>query len=186
MMLTRLAGHVSKVALFALALGAATTTLPQEGSAQVTAFKQAVAETGARDDAIAKFYRQQDFEGIWIGTEDLHRQRRSALLDALRRAGDHGLPVARYDADKLERQMAAVRSPRDLGQVEVEMTRLYLQYARDLQSGALIPSKVVSAIKREVSYTDRAELLRGFMEGQPASYLRDLAPRTIEYGALMK
>ncbi len=186
MVLTGLAGRMSKAALFALALGAAAMSLPQAGVAQVTAFKQAVAETGARDDAIAKFYRQQDFEGIWTGGDDLHRQRRSALLDALRRAGDHGLPVARYDADKLERQMAAVHSPRDLGQLEVEMTRVYLMYARDLQSGALVPSKVVSAIKREVSYTDRAELLRGFVQGPPASYLRNLAPRTIEYGALMK
>lgn len=186
MELTGFAGRTTKAALFALVLGAGGIALPHTGVAQVTAFKQAVAETGARDGDIAKFYRQQDFEGIWTGNEDVHRARRAALLDALRRADDHGLPVARYDADKLERQMAAARTPRDLGQIEVEMTRMYLQYARDLQSGALIPSRTVSAIKREVRYTDRSELLRGLVAGRPAGYLRSLAPRTIEYSALMK
>jgi hypothetical protein len=35
--------------------------------------------------------------------------------------------------------------------IEVEMTRMFLQYARDIQSGALIPGEVVSQIKREAS-----------------------------------
>nr|WP_025062198.1 L,D-transpeptidase family protein [Sulfitobacter guttiformis] len=156
-------------------------------SAEVTtAFKQAVAETGSRDADIAKFYREQNFEGVWTGAGELHQARRAALLDALRHAGDHGLPIARYDADTLERQMKNARSARDLGLIEVEMTRMFLQYARDIQSGALVPGKVVSAIKREVSYTDREELISGFLSAQPAAYLRSLAPRTIEYAALMK
>ena len=170
----------------ALALGALLIVPPQHARAQVTAFKQAVAETGSRDDDIAKFYRAQNFEGVWTGASELHQKRRAALLDALRRAGDHGLPVARYDADDLERQMTNARSARDLGMIDVEMTRMFLQYARDIQSGALVPQKVVSAIKREVEYTDRASLISGFLAAQPAAYLRNLAPKTLEYASLMK
>ena len=147
-----------KAVAFAIALGALFVA-PQASYAQVTAFKQAVAETGARDDDIAKFYRAQNFEGVWTGETELHAARRAALLDALRRAGDHGLPVARYDADALERRMRNARSARDLGLIEVEMTRMFLQYARDVQSGALVPSRVIGAVKREVSYADRAELI---------------------------
>ncbi len=178
--------NAPKSVALALALGALFVSAPQQADAQVTAFKQAVAETGSRDDDIAKFYRAQNFEGVWTGSDEIHQARRAALLDALRRAGDHGLPIARYDADALERQMAGARSARDLGMVEVEMTRMFLQYARDIQSGALIPQKVVSAIKREVSYTDRAELISGFLSARPSAYLRSLAPRTVEYSALMK
>ena len=178
--------HAPKSVAFVLALGALFVGAPKQADAQVTAFKQAVAETGSRDDDIAKFYRAQNFEGVWTGSGEIHQARRAALLDALRRAGDHGLPVARYDVDALERQMANARSARDLGLIEVEMTRIFLQYARDIQSGALVPQKVVSAIKREVSYTDRAELISGFLAARPAAYLRSLAPRTVEYGALMK
>ncbi|KEJ88518.1 L,D-transpeptidase family protein [Sulfitobacter donghicola] len=180
----RLSGPKSIAAAIALSAFFLTTAEPVH--AQVTAFKQAVAETGSRDDDIAKFYRAQNFEGIWTGDDETHRARRAALLNALRHAGDHGLPVARYDVDALERQMANARSARDLGIIEVEMTRMFLQYARDLQSGALTPHKVVSAIKREVAYTDRAELISGFLAARPAAYLRGLAPRTIEYSALMK
>ena len=176
----------AKSAALAVALGAFLIAPPQQAGAQVTAFKQAVAETGSRDADIAKFYRAQNFEGVWTGSDENHQARRAALLDALRRAGDHGLPVTRYDADALERQMKNARSARDLGMIEVEMTRMFLQYARDIQSGALVPSKVVSAIKREVEYTDRAELISGFLSAQPAAYLRGLAPRTIEYNSLMK
>ncbi|MCX7565510.1 L,D-transpeptidase family protein [Sulfitobacter sp. F26169L] len=178
--------NAPKSVAFALALGALFVASPQQAGAQVTAFKQAVAETGSRDDDIAKFYRAQNFEGVWTGPDEIHQARRAALLDALRRAGDHGLPVARYDADALERQMRNARSARDLGMIEVEMTRMFLQYARDIQSGALVPQKVVSAIKREVSYTDRAELISGLLSARPAAYLRSLAPRTIEYSNLMK
>lgn len=178
--------NAPRTVALALAMGAFLIVPPQQAGAQATAFKQAVAETGSHDDDIAKFYRTQNFEGVWTGSDEIHQARRAALLDALRRAGDHGLPVARYDADALERQMMNARSARDLGMIEVEMTRMFLQYARDIQSGALIPSKVVSEIKREVGYTDRAELISGFLSSQPVAYLRSLAPKTFEYASLMK
>ncbi|MEQ6248054.1 L,D-transpeptidase family protein [Sulfitobacter sp. HNIBRBA3233] len=174
------------MAILGAAVGVGLAIAPGVASAQVTAFKQAVAETGARDDAIAAFYRGQNFEAIWTGADDTHMARRAALLSALRSAGDHGLPVARYDVDALERRMATARTPRDLGALEVEMTQMFLRYARDIQSGALVPSRVVSGIKREIEYTDPATLLAGLLRAQPASYLRDLAPRTVEYTALMK
>lgn len=170
----------------ALVLGIGFGSAPDQVQAQVTAFKQAVAETGARDADIAAFYRGQDFEGIWTGQNETHAARRAALLNALRRAADHGLPAPRYDAEALEQQMRNARSARDLGIIEVEMTRMFLRYARDIQSGALIPQDVVSAIKREVEYADRAELISGLLSAQPAAYLRGLAPRTVEYAALMK
>lgn len=179
--------NAPKSVAFALALGMLFSTTPVQVDAEVTtAFRQAVAETGSRDDDIAKFYRTQNFEGVWTGASAIHQARRAALLDALRHAGDHGLPVARYDADALERQMSTARSARDLGIIEVEMTRMFLQYARDIQNGALVPQKVVSAIKREVEYTDRSELIAGLLSSSPAAYLRSLAPRTFEYSALMK
>lgn len=175
-----------KSVVFALVLGALFVAPPQQAVAQVTAFKQAVAETGSRDDDIAKFYRAQNFEGVWTGEGEIYTARRAALLDALRHAGDHGLPVARYDVDALEAQMRSARSARDLGILDVEMTRMFLQYARDIQSGALMPGQVINAIKREVEYTDRAELISGFLSARPAAYLRGLAPRTVEYAALIK
>ena len=55
--------------------------------------------------------------------------------------------------------MKAARGPRERGTVEVEISRVFLQYARDLQTGALIPSRVNSAIVRKVPYRDRTSYL---------------------------
>ena len=49
-----------------LALMVGLTSAPA-AQAQVTAFRQAVAETAARDDDVAAFYRARNFEGIWSG-----------------------------------------------------------------------------------------------------------------------
>lgn len=175
-----------RTAILAAMIVGALAVLPSGATAQVPAFKQAVAENGARHDAIAAFYRTQDFEGIWTGNAPLHKARRTAMMDALRRAGDHGLPVARYQVASLEARMKAARTPRDLGEIEVEMTRIFLRYARDLQNGALDPARVVPAIKRRVERNDGQLLLAGFVAAQPAAFLRKLAPRTVEYNALMK
>ena len=68
-------------------------------AAQVTAFKQAVAETAAQDEDIAVFYREAGYAPIWTGPEDIHRARRSELLRAITGAEAHGLPTSRYDPD---------------------------------------------------------------------------------------
>ena len=67
--------------------------------AQAAAFVQAVAEAAADDDVIADFYRDTGYEAIWTDADDADR--RQAFLSALATAGDHGLPVARYDGAAL-------------------------------------------------------------------------------------
>jgi murein L,D-transpeptidase YcbB/YkuD len=173
---------------FSLVLAAGVSLLMFAGApaqAQVTAFKQAVAEAGATDADIAAFYRQGEFDAIWTGEDD--HPRRKALIDALRDAGMHGLPTARYDLDGLMARMAAARSARDLGLLEIELSRVFLQYARDMQTGALIPSRIDSDIKREIPYRDRASYLKSIARSDdPAAFMQSLVPSTPEYRALFK
>lgn len=154
--------------------------------AQVTAFKQAVAETASQDRDVADFYRTQNYAAIWTGDSAEYRTRRQALFQAIAQADVHGLPVARYKADELMAQLRDVRSHRDRGMAEVAMTQTFLRFARDMQSGALTPSKVVSDIKREVSYREEGETLAQFLRSNPSSFFKTLAPRTNEYARLMK
>ncbi|MEO1703737.1 MAG: murein L,D-transpeptidase, partial [Pseudomonadota bacterium] len=65
-------------------------------AAQVTAFKQAVAEAAASDPALATFYRERNYEPIWTGSSAEDRARRIALLEAVSGAERHGLPAAQY------------------------------------------------------------------------------------------
>jgi len=82
--------------------------------------------------------------------------------------------------------MSQVRSLRDLGQVEFALTRAYLYYARDVQSGVLVPARIDSGIKRAVTDRPAAMHLDMLKTGAPQRVLRSLAPQTNAYARLMK
>jgi murein L,D-transpeptidase YcbB/YkuD len=170
----------------AVLVAAALNMTPAPATAQVTAFKQAVAEAASRDDDIAAFYRANGFSPIWTGAGEDDRNRRAELLKALKAATAHGLPNGRYDPDAMMAMLAAVRTPRDRGMAEVEMSRVFLKYARDIQTGVLIPNRIDSGIVRTIDYRDRTETLKCIVTDKPASFFRALPPRSMEYNALLK
>ena len=160
---------------------------PASAQVTLTGFHQAVAETAARDEDLASFYRARNFEGVWTGDDPRVVNRRNALLFALSEAPAHGLPADRFDVDALIAALHAADNPFEQGQMEVELSRLFLDYARDVNTGILTPRNVVSAIKREVPLIDRLELMDGFVAARsPQGYLRSLAPQSPEYTRLMR
>ncbi|PSL19327.1 L,D-transpeptidase family protein [Shimia abyssi] len=166
---------------------AVVLTLSSGTAHAFTAFKQAVAESAARDADVAAFYRENGYEPVWTGPGDMDRARRKALTEALARVDDHALPAARYDADGLVSMMANARSARDLGKVEVALTKAFLEYGRDVSSGMLIPKTIDSDIVREIPRKDRKIMMQEFTaSADPRGYVRSLPPMTIEYVRLMK
>ncbi len=159
---------------------------PGAARAQPTAFRQAVAEAAYGDDAIAAFYRKAGYAPIWTGRDDAARARRAALIEALRGADLHGLPVARYDPEALLAQMAAARTTRDLGLVEVALSRALVTYANDVHGGLLEPARIDKDIDRANPRLDPAEILSGISGEDPAAYIRSLAPSSREYRALLR
>ncbi len=162
-----------------------SASVPSSAAAENTAFKQAVASAAARDSDISAFYQANGYESIWTG-KGRDRKRRAALIDALERAGDHGLPQGRYDLAGLQSRMQNARTAAEVGALEVEMSRVFLQYARDIQTGVLVPGRVDKAIVRQVPYRDRGSYLTNFAKSSPTGFFRALPPDTPEYTALMK
>lgn len=154
--------------------------------AQVTPFMQAVAQAASGDEGIAAFYRTNGYKPIWTGTGPQDIARRTALLNALQQAGDHALPVASYNIERLSAKLSRIDSERDLGLAEVEMSRVFLKYARDIQTGVLSPKNVDDDIVRDIPLRDRTKLLEEFSVAMPAAFLRDLPPQAPEYSRLMK
>lgn len=148
------------------------------------AFSQSVATAASDDKAISSFYRDSGYAPIWTGAG--HEARRSALLNALAGAGAHGLPVKRYDPAAIIEASRAARTEGDRGRLDVMMTRALLDYAHDVQTGALNPGKILSLIKREVPVRDRRANLEAFLAGEPVAFLKSLPPRTQAYAQLMR
>ncbi|MFV2052878.1 L,D-transpeptidase family protein [Aliiroseovarius sp. YM-037] len=178
-----------RVARLVVALAAyfiAATLIGAPATAQVTAFKQAVAEAASDDEAIAAFYRGRNYEPLWTGDGSRDRQRRRAFLRALNSAGDHALPVNRYRPDEIRAMLRDVRTPRERGALEVDLSRRYLRFSRDLQTGIIDnPRRVDSGIVRQIPRRDRVELLQTLATRSPNAVFRSLAPRTPEYTRLM-
>lgn len=153
-------------------------------SSEIGAFSQSVAAAASDDAAIADFYRDSDYAPIWTGQGQ--ELRRSALLAALAGAGAHALPLNRYDPAALIAASRAARTEGDRGRLDVMMTKALLDYAHDVQTGALEPGKVLGLIKREVPLRDRRANLEAFVAGEPVAFLKSLPPRTQAYAQLMR
>lgn len=148
-------------------------------------FRQALAAAAARDDAVARFYRDSGYAAMWTAEGPVAEARRMALLNALDAAPLHALPIQRYDAAALRRAFRDLRSEGDRGRLEVRMTRALLDFARDLHSGALVPKSVDPGLVRDVPRATPEAILAGFM-ADPARFLHGLAPRNPEYARLLK
>ncbi len=166
--------------------GLAAAMVSAQTQAMETAFRRALAEAAAPDRALSAYYRATGYAPLWTGEGGADLARRAALLRALGAADVHGLPARRYDAPGLMARLGDIRSVRALAEAEVEMSRAYLAYARDLQSGILIPSRVDGDIKREVVRREVADLLDEMRAGEPRQILRALAPQSNEYRRLQK
>ena len=154
--------------------------------AQVTAFMQAVAEAAASDRGIADFYKSNGYKGIWTGKGGRDKQRREAFLRAVAEADAHGLPASRYDPQTLGINIRSVKSERDLGRLEVEFSRLFLLYARDIQTGILTPGRIDEGLVREVPLRGRTATLSAFSKSSPKGFIKSLPPKDPEYARLMK
>ncbi|MEL6959338.1 MAG: L,D-transpeptidase family protein [Pseudomonadota bacterium] len=167
-------------------MSALVLTAPTPSTAQTTAFKLAVAEAAAFDEDVAAFYRERNFEGLWTGADDAATDRRNALLSVFARAADHGLPAARYDADALMARLMTAETAAEKGALDVELSMLFLSYARAIQTGILTPRAVVNDIKREVPLRDRLTYLQEFAAASPQAYLASLPPASPEYARLLR
>jgi murein L,D-transpeptidase YcbB/YkuD len=159
---------------------------PAPSAAQVTVFKQAIAEAAAGDDDVAAFYREADYAPLWTGGEEIHARRLQDLVRAVSGAAAHGLPAERYSPERIEAVLRSIATERDRGRAEVELSRLFLRYARDVQTGILTPSDIDPDIKREVPLRSREGLLRAFSKSTPGAFLRSLPPASSRYAQLMK
>ncbi|WP_282077182.1 L,D-transpeptidase family protein [Epibacterium ulvae] len=185
--LPRKTRHTIKAGLFAFALaGFAWGISGSTATAQVTAFKQAVAEAASDNTDVSAFYRANGYDAIWTGSDKASLKRRQALLQALLDAPAHGLPDQTSMVAKLTEALKSVQTTRDLGRVEAALSKAFVTYAEDLKTGMLVPSKIDDGMVRKKADLDAEALFTGLMAEQPTAYMRNLAPDSPQYRALMR
>ena len=175
-----------RILVTAAVILAGSSAVAEDRRLAITPFVQAVAEAAASDREVAAFYRDTGYQPIWTGDDARSKERREAFLRAVEDAPAHGLPADRYRPDTLAEDLRNIRSDRELGRAEVALSKLFLQYAQDIQTGLLVPGQIDSGIVREVPRRDRTALLSAFSKTTPATFIRRLPPQTPEYARLMR
>ena len=135
--------------------------------------------------SILDFYKENGYELIWLKNNEVSRQRRAELVNSLKTASFHGLPVKKYQVKKLLSRLSASDTLFEIGFLEGLFMSSFTEYASDMNSGALVPSEVDTDIVRQVDLKDPSFYIRGLISRNPYDYFRSLGPQSSEYGRLL-
>lgn len=130
------------------------------------------------DDAdLASFYGSNGLRPIFLGPEG--EARRLALRDAIGNVPRHGIPVARYQPDRLTATEGLA--------AEIAHAHALSRLLRDLTGGVLNPTRVDPEIKRQPVRTAVVPLLARFeAAADPAAVLAGAGPDHPAYLALQQ
>ena len=151
-------------------------------SAQSLALKSALEAKLGRNATAIQAYAQRGFKPIWLTEDGGVNDHARVLVQVLSKAGDHALPVAKYQGSLLSGRLAA-GSP----QLEADLTAAYLSYAQDVGSGLLEPRSVDRELYFEREPRDPGLLIT--QAGQAtdmAAFLDSLPPQDPAYRRLVE
>lgn len=179
-------GARSVLRLVSIAVLAAFLAAPPAAMAQspVGTFGTTLLEAAGQDAAIADFYRAHGYRTLWTGAED--EARRAALFAAFAHAEDHGLPDGRHDGNDLAARFLSLQSEAQRARLEVDVTRAFLAYARDVQTGFLTPAEIDPGMVRDVLRRDPRATLEAFAMADPAKFIAALPPEAPQYAELQR
>lgn len=172
--------------MFAACLAVSATLTHADSIGSGSAFRLAVAEASLPQYDIVDFYRANNFAPVWVGDTAVHAARRGSLIQALSTAQLHGLPADNYDVSGLLSKLQDARTPRDLGAAEAALTRAYIRYARDVQTGVLRPSEIDDGLVRQVQRRSVPDLMSALVADTDGSAITRLVPQSSQYRALLK
>ena len=181
-----LSGFRTRTGIVITACFLASASFANTDSRSETAFQMAVAEFAPSGSGIAEFYRNNGFAPIWVGDTAQHKTRRAKLIRALSTTHIHGLPEGSYSVQALVEEMQDARTTRDLGAVEIKLSRAFVEYAKHLQSGALRPSEIDDGLVRTVQKLSAKDHLQGLISADNGTYFDQLMPQSTQYRGLMK
>lgn len=141
--------------------------------------------TGDRNAPAHIFYEQRGHRPLWLSGEGEPTPAARSLIAWAGEADAHGLPPARYGVDALAERLDE-GGAQAAAALELDLTQLFLGYARDISSGLLEPSEVGRQIHIEPRRPDPAQLLASAAGARDIGlFLTRLAPSSPDYDRLV-
>lgn len=136
------------------------------------------------DDRIVEVYvfyaADRDYKPLWVRDNGPKAKARD-VLDVFRSAGKLGLNPNNYRIAQIERMMT-VTTPRELAELELLLTRAFIDFGRDINRGVVLPNEA----SRENAITSKELGALTLIDGAEnadyiADYVRTLEPQSPEY-----
>ncbi len=143
-----------------------------------------VSGLSSSDKTIRSFYKARNFDPIWVGNKN--KKRRRALLDALAKAGDHGLPEASYRVSELKSALNKSRGADALAVAEVIATKAFLRYAQDISTGVVESNRLHKNISVRPRKINQNSLLQAMSKSSGKAFIASLAPGHSDYASLLE
>ncbi|MXU66245.1 L,D-transpeptidase family protein [Oceanomicrobium pacificus] len=151
-------------------------------NAEQAALYAEIRKTGKLAEDLMGFYQARGFKPVWVGQRAASR----ALVATLADADSHALPLARYNAGQVQKELNAARGTTARAAAEIRATQMFLQYAHDISSGLVEPRRIDSEMSVPRPRRSDAALLNGLNKHRnTAGYLAALAPATANYKGLL-
>lgn len=139
------------------------------------------------DDRIVEVYvfyaSDRDYKPLWVRDNGPKTKARD-VLKVFQDAGKLGLNPANYRVVQIERMMD-LKAPRELAELELLLTRSFIDFGRDINRGVVLPSDA----SRENAITAKELGALTLIDGAEtahniADYVRTLEPQSPEYQRL--
>lgn len=176
---------VIQTVLVALFMG-----IPVKGSLDInlpTPLELALITEIKGDASTEKFYVERNFEPIWLGENENNQKRLNAFIQAIKNLDSHGLTTDIFEAQSDWDRIYLANDFENIASTEIQITKLFLRYAKVINSGYLKPSEVSELIDVDkLAPLPPYYLLKGITENNPETFLLQLAPQNDEYIILRK
>lgn len=139
------------------------------------------------DDRIVEVYvfyaSDRDYKPLWVRDNGPKAKAKDAL-EVFRNAGKMGLNPNNYRIAQIDRMMAA-KTPRELAELELLLTRAFIDFGRDINRGVVLPNQA----SRENAITSKELGALTLIDGAEnadyiADYVRSIEPQSPEYQRL--
>jgi murein L,D-transpeptidase YcbB/YkuD len=139
------------------------------------------------DDRIVEVYvfyaADRDYKPLWV-RDNGPKSKAKDVLEVFRNAGNMGLNPNNYRIAQIERMMT-VKTPRELAELELVLTRAFIDFGRDINRGVVLPNQE----SRENVITAKELGALTLIDGAEnadyiADYVRTLEPQSPEYQRL--